>query len=158
MLIKADYEAKTVFEINYDKLKEDGIKVIAFDLDSTVMKSKSGEFSKEILSMFENLKKDFSLIIISNNNNPEYIAKAVGQIDFPMIAPAKKPTTGISKAFLKEHGINPKEMVMVGDRPLTDILFGKILGCTTILVDSISWQEEKPIVRFVRKLERIVNI
>ena len=158
MLIKADYEAKTVFEINYDKLKEDGIKVIAFDLDSTVMKSKSGEFSQEILSMFENLKKDFSLIIISNNNNPEYIAKAVGQIDFPMIAPAKKPTTGISKAFLKEHGINPKEMVMVGDRPLTDILFGKILGCTTILVDSISWQEEKPIVRFVRKLERIVNI
>ncbi len=158
MLIKADYEAKTVFEINYDKLKEDGIKVIAFDLDSTVMKSKSGEFSKEILSMFENLKKDFSLIIISNNNNPEYIAKAVGQIDFPMIAPAKKPTTGISKAFLKEHGINPKEMVMVGDRPLTDILFGKFLGCTTILVDSISWQEEKPIVRFVRKLERIVNI
>ncbi len=158
MLIKADYEAKTVFEINYDKLKEDGIKVIAFDLDSTVMKSKSGEFSKEILSMFENLKKDFSLIIISNNNNPEYIAKAVGQIDFPMIAPAKKPTTGISKAFLKEHGINPKEMVMVGDRPLTDILFGKLLGCTTILVDSISWQEEKPIVRFVRKLERIVNI
>lgn len=158
MLIKADYEAKTVFEINYDKLKEDGIKVIAFDLDSTVMKSKSGEFSKEILSMFENLKKDFSLIIISNNNNPEYIAKAVGQIDFPMIAPAKKPSTGISKAFLKEHGINPKEMVMVGDRPLTDILFGKLLGCTTILVDSISWQEEKPIVRFVRKLERIVNI
>lgn len=158
MLIKADYEAKTVFEINYDKLKEDGIKVIAFDLDSTVMKSKSGEFSQEILSMFENLKKDFSLIIISNNNNPEYIAKAVGQIDFPVIAPAKKPSTGISKAFLKEHGINPKEMVMVGDRPLTDILFGKILGCTTILVDSISWQEEKPIVRFVRKLERIVNI
>lgn len=158
MLIRADYEAKTVFEINYDKLKEDGIKVIAFDLDSTVMKSKSGEFSKEILSMFENLKKDFSLIIISNNNNPEYIAKAVGQIDFPMIAPAKKPTTGISKAFLKEHGINPKEMVMVGDRPLTDILFGKFLGCTTVLVDSISWQEEKPIVRFVRKLERIVNI
>lgn len=158
MLIKADYEAKTVFEINYDKLKQDGIKVIAFDLDSTVMKSKSGEFSKEILSMFENLKKDFSLIIISNNNNPEYIAKTVGQIDFPMIAPAKKPTTGISKAFLKEHGINPKEMVMVGDRPLTDILFGKLLGCTTILVDSISWREEKPIVRFVRKLERIVNI
>ena len=158
MLIKADYEAKTVFEINYDKLKEDGIKVIAFDLDSTVMKSKSGEFSQEILSMFENLKKDFSLIIISNNNNPEYIAKAVGQIDFPVIAPAKKPSTGISKAFLKELGINPKEMVMVGDRPLTDILFGKILGCTTILVDSISWQEEKPIVRFVRKLERIVNI
>ena len=59
--------------------------------------------------------------------------------------------------FLKENNITPKQMAMVGDRPLTDILFGKILGCTTILVDSISWQEEKPIVRIARKLEKIFS-
>lgn len=158
MILKADYEAKTVYEIDYNKLKETGIKVIAFDLDSTVMKSKSGEFSKETLSLFENLKKDFTLLIISNNHNIEYISKAANQIDFPVIAPAKKPSTSVSKEFLKEQNIKPEEMVMVGDRPLTDILFGKLLGCKTILVDSISWQEEKPIVRFARKLERLVNI
>lgn len=158
MLVKADYEAKTVFEIEYDKLKEDGIKVIAFDLDSTVMKSKSGEFSREAISLFENLKKDFKLLIISNNSDMEYIAKAAKQIDFPVIAPAKKPATKVSKEFLKENSINCKEMVMVGDRPLTDILFGKFLGCKTILVDSISWHEEAPIVRFARRVERLVNI
>lgn len=158
MLIKADYEAKTVYEIEYDSLKEQGIKVIAFDLDSTVMKSKSGVFSKETLSLFENLKKDFTLLIISNNNNLEYIAKAAKQIDFPVIAPAKKPATAVSKEFLKQNNIDPKEMVMVGDRPLTDILFGKLLGCKTVLVDSISWQEETPIVRFARRVERLVNI
>ncbi len=158
MILKADYEAKTVFEINYDRLKEEGIKIIAFDLDSTVMKSKSGEFSSETMSLFENLKKDFYLIIISNNSNPDYIAKAAGQIDFPVIAPAKKPFTKVSKDFLQTNNLNIKEMVMVGDRPLTDILFGKILGCKTILVDSISWQEEKPVVRLARRLERIVNI
>ncbi len=158
MILKADYEAKTVFEVNYDKLKDSGIKVIAFDLDSTVMKSKSGEFSKETLLLFEKLKKDFSLLIISNNHNIEYISKAASQIDFPVIAPAKKPATSISRAFLKEQNIAPKDIVMIGDRPLTDILFGKLLGCKTVLVDSISWQEERPVVRFVRKLERIVNI
>lgn len=158
MILKADYEAKTVFEIEYDKLKEEGIKFIAFDLDSTVMKSKSGEFSKETLALFENLKKDFALLIISNNSNMDYIAKASKQIDFPVIAPAKKPSVAVSKEFLKENNIDIKEMVMVGDRPLTDILFGKILGCKTILVDSISWQEEKPIVRFARRVERLVNI
>ena len=47
---------------------------------------------------------------------------------------------------------------MIGDRPLTDILFGKLLGCKTVLVDSISWQEEKPIVRFARNLERVFSI
>jgi len=158
MLLKADYEAKTVFEINYDKLKEEGIKVIAFDLDSTVMKSKSGTFDEQTKQLFENLKKDFSLMIISNNSNPNYISKAISQVDFPVIGNAHKPCTKVSKKFLNEHGINIKEMVMVGDRPLTDILFGKILGCKTILVDSISWFEEKPIVRFARSLERIVNI
>ncbi len=158
MILKADYEAKTVFEINYTKLKEEGIKVIAFDLDSTVMKSKSGRFSIETLNLFEKLKKDFKLLIISNNNNLEYISKAAQQIDFPVIGPAKKPATSVSKDFLKKNNIEIKEMVMVGDRPLTDILFGKFLGCKTILVDSISWQEEKPIVRLARKIERLVNI
>lgn len=158
MILKADFEAKTVFEIKYDELKELGIKVIAFDLDSTVMKSKSGEFSQETLQLFENLKKDFSLLIISNNDNLEYIAKAAKQIDFPVFAPAQKPFTAVSKEFLKENNINKNEMVMVGDRPLTDILFGKMLGCKTVLVDSISWKEEPPIVRFARRVERLVNI
>ena len=157
MIIKADYEAKTIYEINYDKLKQDGIKVIAFDLDSTVMKSKSGTFSEQTLKLFENLKKDFSLIIISNNHNLEYIAKAAKQVDFPVLANAKKPRTKVSQGFFKENGINCGEMVMIGDRPLTDILFGKFLGCKTELVDSINWYEEKPIVRFVRSLERIVS-
>lgn len=158
MILKADYEAKTVFEINYDELKNQGIKVIAFDLDSTVMKSKSGTFDEQTQKLFENLKKDFSLLIISNNSNSEYIERAISQIDFPVIGNAHKPCIKTSKKFLKEHGISIDEMVMVGDRPLTDILFGKLLGCKTILVDSISWQEEKPIVRFARCLERIVNI
>lgn len=158
MILKADYEAKTIYDIKYDELKEIGIKFIAFDLDSTVMKSKSGVFTSETLSLFEKLKQDFSLLIISNNHNMEYISKASSQIDFPVIAPAKKPAVTVSKDFLKKHGISPNEMVMIGDRPLTDILFGKLLGCKTVLVDSISWQEEKPIVRFVRRIERLVNI
>lgn len=155
MLVRADYEAKTVYEIKYDELKEQNIKVIAFDLDSTVMKSKSGVFAPETLQLFENLKKDFSLLIISNNSNMEYVKKAQEQIDFPVIAPAKKPCTKVSREYLNNHGISPKEIVMVGDRPLTDILFGKLLGCKTILVDSISWQEEKPIVRVARAIERV---
>lgn len=158
MILKSDYEAKTVFEINYDKLREQGIKVIAFDLDSTVMKSKSGVFSQEVLQLFENLKRDFSLVIISNNQDMGYIQKTMQQVDFPVIPHAKKPLTDVSKAFLAENSIDSKDMVMVGDRPLTDILFGKFLGCKTILVDSINWFEEPTLTRFARRIERLVSI
>ena len=44
---------------------------------------------------------------------------------------------------------------MIGDRPLSDIFGGERAGMTTILVDSISKDEESFIVRFARFLERL---
>lgn len=52
-------------------------------------------------------------------------------------------------------GLKPHEVAMIGDRPLSDILGGIRAGMTTILVDSISKDEESPIVRFARFLERL---
>ena len=75
-----------------------------------------------------------------------------------MLFHAKKPLTKVAKEFLNANNVDKNTMVMIGDRPLTDILFGKLLDCKTVLVDSISWQEEKPIVRFARNLERVFSI
>ena len=55
---------------------------------------------------------------------------------------------------MEKHNIKAETTCFVGDRPLTDVLCGKNLGCKTILVDSITADIEKPIVRFARKLER----
>ena len=55
--------------------------------------------------------------------------------------------------YLKSIGIEPNNAVMVGDRPLTDIFAGKLLGCKTILVGSINPKENLP-TKFVRALER----
>jgi phosphoglycolate phosphatase-like HAD superfamily hydrolase len=49
--------------------------------------------------------------------------------------------------------VKPEEAVMVGDRPLTDILGGIRLGCKTILVGSINPNENWP-TKLVRALER----
>ena len=155
MILKPDYNAQNVFEVNFDKLKESGIKVLIFDLDSTVMKSKAGVFSTEILKMFENLSKDFVLAIASNNKNIDYINKVRAQVNFPVIGHANKPSPDVIKSFLKENAIRPQDAAMIGDRPLTDILVGKLLGATTVLVDSISKDEEPPLTRFVRRVERL---
>ena len=55
---------------------------------------------------------------------------------------------------MKEYNLLPETTVFVGDRPLTDIICGKRLGCKTILVDSITAEIEKPIVRLARWFER----
>jgi len=155
MFLKPDYNIDNIYDINLKELRELGIKALLFDLDSTLMASKSAKYSDEMISWLSEVRKDFFIAVISNNNNPVYIEKVKAVTDFPALFNAKKPKTGAGLKFLKEHNINPQDAVMIGDRPLTDVLFGKKLGCKTILVDSITAKSEKKIVRFVRKLERL---
>lgn len=155
MILKPDYNVQTVFEVNFDALKESGIKLLIFDLDSTVMKSKTGTFTKEVHRLFNNLSKDFMLAIASNNKNIDYINQVRAQVDFPVFGHANKPSPAVIKSFLEENAIQPSEAAMIGDRPLTDILVGKLLGTKTVLVDSISKDEEPALTRFVRKMERL---
>ena len=155
MFVKPDYNLKRIYDINLAELKSMGIKAMLFDLDSTLMASKSAVYSKEILDWLDIVRKDFFIAVVSNNKNKEYIQKVSAISDFPLLFDAAKPKTNRVEEFLKQYNIDVKECVLVGDRPLTDILCGKRLGCRTILVDSITADTEAKIVRFVRFLERL---
>lgn len=154
MFIKPDYNLKNVYEINMDELKSKGIKCLLFDLDSTLMISKSGKFLQETLDWFKTFEKDFEIAIISNNKSESYIENANKISPCIVIGKANKPNPKVMLEYLKLKCISPNEAVMIGDRPLTDILVGKLAGCKTILVGSINPNENLP-TKFVRALERI---
>lgn len=153
MLLKPDYNLKNVYEIDFVKLKEQGIKCLMFDLDSTIMVSKSSTFLPETVEWFNTFIKDFEVAIISNNKSEEYIENASKLAPCRVIGRADKPNPKIMRSYLESVGIEPQNSVMIGDRPLTDILAGKLLGCKTILVGSINPSENLP-TKFVRALER----
>lgn len=155
MFLKPDYNLKNIYEINLEELKSRGIKNILFDLDSTLMQSKTANYTQKTLEWLSKVRRDFFIAVLSNNHNDKYIAKVKQVTDFPMIFYAKKPDTRKASEFLKEHNLKTSETAIVGDRPLSDIWCGKRLGCLTILVDSISADVEKPIVRLARRLERL---
>ena len=153
MFIKPDYNLKNIYEIDFEELKQKGIKCVMFDLDSTVMRSKSATFEPETINWFNTFINDFEVAIISNNPNKEYIENASKIAPCRVIGDAKKPNPDVAKKYLDEVGIAPECAAMVGDRPLTDILVGKRLGCKTILVGSIN-PNENLLTRWVRALER----
>ena len=155
MLLEPNYNLESIYDIDIAELKSVGIKALFFDLDSTLMKSKSGKFSFQTLQFLNDLKSNFKLAIITNNSNINYIAKAKSQTDVPIYHQAKKPNTRVLLRACKDLNVNPQNVAMIGDRPLSDILGGKRAGMATILVDSISKDEENPIVRFARFLERL---
>ena len=144
MFLKPDYNLKNIYEIDFAKLKEQGIKCLMFDLDSTVMVSKSSSFLPETVEWFNTFIKDFEVAIISNNKNDKYIEEASKIAPCRVIGRADKPNPKVMRSYLESVGVEPCCAVMVGDRPL---------GCKTILVGSINPKENLP-TKFVRALER----
>ncbi len=155
MILKPDFNLVSVKDIDVDLLYQQGVRAILFDLDSTVMASKSGVFEPWVLEMFDKFSEKFVVAILSNNKKVEYIEKAKVQCSIDVIGHANKPSPKILLNYLASKNIEPKNAVMVGDRPLTDILAGKLAGTKTILVDSITRETEPKLTRFVRFLERL---
>lgn len=154
MLLRPDFNLKDIYEIDLELLKEQGIKAIFFDLDSTIMVSKSGEYHDKTENWLKEVSKDFFIAVITNNKKYEYIEKVRSISNFQIIENAQKPSPKAMKKLLKKINISPKDVIIVGDRPLTDILAGKLLGSKTILVGSINAENEGVPTRFVRWLER----
>lgn len=155
MFLKPDYNLKSIYDIDLSELETLGVKAMLFDLDSTLMASKSGAYTPKTEEWLKKVQDKFFMAVVSNNKNPDYIEKVKKISNFPLLFNACKPQTNFVKEFLKKYEVSSKDCVLVGDRPLTDILCGKLLGCKTILVDSITADSESKLVRFVRGLERI---
>ncbi len=156
MILKPDFNVESLFDIDFKEIKGLGINALLFDLDSTLMPSKSGVFPPKVLELINVLKQNFIIAIISNNKNKDYISKVQSISDFTVIGNANKPSPKKMREFLQSVNILPEQTAVIGDRPLTDILSGKLLGAKTILVDSITKDSENKLTRFVRKLERLV--
>lgn len=154
MFLKPDYNLKSIYEIDLEELKLKGIKALLFDLDSTLMASKTGKYDNKTIDWLKKVREDFFIAVVSNNHNPDYMKKVKAVSDFPIVFEAKKPDIKATVDFMESNNLTAQTTAFVGDRPLTDILCGKKIGCVTILVDSISADRERPIVRFARKLER----
>lgn len=155
MLIKPDYNVEKLEDINFEELKQMGKSVLMFDLDSTVMPSKRGEYLPETKNLLDKLQKDFTVVVLSNNTDKKYIDKVRSISNFEVISHAKKPDIKVMMEYLNRIGKTPEDAVMIGDRPLTDVLCGKRACTMTILVDSVTKDEEIKLVRFVRWLERL---
>ena len=62
-----DMYQKSIYHIDYEKLKSDGIKCLLFDLDNTCVPTKEKNPNKKLIEQFDKLKDlGFKVIIFSN--------------------------------------------------------------------------------------------
>lgn len=152
--LKPNLYQKDIYTINYQKLKDKGIKCLLFDLDNTIATLDNKEPSKKNINLFNKLKKlNFDIYIFSNATKkrvePFKIKLNVNSIPFAL-KPSQKNFKKMLNFFDKE------EIAIIGDQIFTDILGGNKAGITTILVDPIS-SKDLIITKLNRILEKLVK-
>ena len=153
-LYKPKMYKKNIFEIDYDKLKKNGIKCLVFDLDNTLGLIDEKECPKEAKKLLKKLKKDFT-IYISSNNTRKRILPYIEDLEIEGESFSLKPLPKGLIRIRKRCGFKKSEMAMIGDQMVTDILSGNLYGITTILVDPLGVKDLK-ITGLNRKIENFI--
>lgn len=125
---------KDVFQINYDKLKTNGIKLLIFDLDNTLSLIDETTPSLEIKKLINHLSKKFKILVASNNKE-ERVKIFCQELNCDYIYSSCKPTKKLCRFVKKKYAFKNREVAIIGDQLVTDIFLGNRCGLYPILVD-----------------------
>lgn len=122
MIFYPNIYLNNVKDIKLELLKENKIKGLLLDVDNTLI-----DFDLKILEgakeWCESLKKnDIRLCILSNTNKIEKVKKVATELELPYINFAKKPFKNGFKRAVKLLELDAKNIGVVGDQIMTDVL------------------------------------
>ncbi len=147
-----DMYQKSIYSIDYQKLKKRNIKVLLFDLDNTLVSYSESVPTDEVKELFHQLSNDFKVIILSNSSkNRLRPFKEILNVD--VAYSSRKPFKKKYLKIMKIYNYTAKDMACIGDQIITDIFGANRVGALSILVNPIGTKE--PIwTRFNRFFER----
>ncbi|MFS0644171.1 YqeG family HAD IIIA-type phosphatase [Siminovitchia sp. 179-K 8D1 HS] len=144
---------KSIFHLQPEKLKDQGIKGIITDLDNTLVEWDRPNATPRLVDWLEEMKRNNMKITIVSNNNQSRVKAFSEPLSIPFIHKARKPLGSGFRKAAKEMGLSREETVIVGDQLLTDIFGGNRAGFYTILVVPVA-QSDGFFTRFNRMIER----
>jgi hypothetical protein len=133
-----DMYKRSIYDIDYGKLKKIGIKCLLIDLDNTIIAKKHDLPTKKDIDLFNKLKELGFRIIIFSNGFKRRIKKSSDILKVEFISFARKPAIKNYLKVMNKYSYKETEVAIIGDQLKTDILGGNKAGITTILVKPIS--------------------
>jgi len=138
-----DIYQKSIYAINYENLKNAGIKLILFDLDNTIIPINGDEPTKKLKDLFEDIKSLGMKPVIMSNSGKKRVEPFKEGLMVDAACSSKKPFKGKYKKILKIYNLKPAQIAAVGDQLITDIFGANRMDFTSILVNPISTNDFK---------------
>ena len=144
----------SAYEIDYEKLYEEGYRGLIYDIDNTLVPHGAPADDRAI-ALFEQLRGiGFGYCLLSNNQI-ERVAPFANAIQARYIDNAHKPSVRNYRKAMELLGTDTGNTIFIGDQLFTDVYGAKRTGIRNILVKPIHPKEEIQIV-LKRYLEKIV--
>lgn len=138
-----DIYAQSIYRINYDKLKKNGIKLVVFDLDNTIAPVDVKVSTNETFDLMFKIKDLGLKPIIMSNSKKERVEPFRNHLEIDSCFLSCKPLSKNYKKIMKVYNVKNEEVACIGDQFLTDVYGANKMGMTSILVNPISKKDSK---------------
>ncbi len=151
-----DYYFKSIYDIPYDTLYAEGIRLILTDLDNTLISYRQKEPTPDLIAWRKDLEaKGFEIIIVSNSRK-ERVTHFAEILGLPCVKFSTKPLKrGIRKAIRKKTSskYSLHEVILLGDQLMTDVFGAHRCKIKAALIEAVDKKTDTGPTRFNRKLE-----
>lgn len=153
------YCYKDIYEVDYNKLYSDGVKIIFFDLDNTIQRNIDKAPSEIAINKIKEIKELGFKVYLLSNNSYERIEETLNILNIEGFGRTKKPLKKninkvINMLVQKKYINSSKEICLIGDQVLTDVWGANNTGMKSILVKPIDLTTEKWYTSLNRNTER----
>ncbi len=155
-MLKPDLYYRSIADVDLDDLKSRGVGVLLLDLDNTLVPRNTTDAASEVRAWVDGAKEAGFQLVICSNNWHERVQEAAAALAVPIMGKGTKPFPAVFRRALEYAGCGPSASAVIGDQVFTDILGGKLIGATTVLVMPLAEGTDLPHTRILRALERFI--
>lgn len=134
--------ANSIYEIDIGFFKEQGVKILLADLDNTLDSYKLYHPTERAVKFAEDVQKEGITLVIVSNNRGKRVSTYANDLGLPYISSAGKPFGHKIRKYIKEHGWDVKDMMLVGDQMITDVAAAKRVGLRVVLTNKIVKEDQ----------------
>ena len=153
--------AQSIYEIDVDFFKRNGVKTLFIDLDNTLDSYKAREPKERTINYINKLKEIGITPVIISNNKPHRVCGFADKTGIEFLASARKPGAKRINQEIAKRGLKKDEVMLVGDQMMTDVLAARKAKIRVVLTEKVVKEDQwtthinrlmdRPIRRYHRK-------
>ncbi len=134
-----DCYEETVFDIDYERFYDEGIRYALFDVDSTFLPFDNIDVNENHVTLFNGIKNLGMRVALYSNGKDSRVRPVAEVLEVEYVPSAFKPSNKKFKMIKDIFGENfeTSQTMFIGDSILCDMLFAGRNGMKKVLVDHI---------------------